>query len=198
MRVCSPPSGGSPARERRTWSPMGHRTWCSLTVPSAPRGLLQVLETGCGLLTAMVRTASPQVRAFHAYGVSGPEGFAAMGVVETLVHTHELAAGLALRWAPPVAAAVEVWPGYSDGVGDHHRGGAGPVLRQAAARCASSPGAPGTGTQRGSAGPGPGPDGRRSRAGPAVSALHGLPRAGSGRARGGAPSGWASSSTGRR
>ncbi|SED69142.1 hypothetical protein SAMN05216533_0296 [Streptomyces sp. Ag109_O5-10] len=66
-----------------------------------PEGLLQVLEAGCGLLTAMVRTVSPQVRAFHAYGVSDPEGFAAMGVVETLVHTHDVAAGLALPWAPP-------------------------------------------------------------------------------------------------
>lgn len=66
-----------------------------------PAGLLQVLETGCGLLAAVVRTVSPQVRAFHAYGVSDPEGFAAMGVVETLVHTHDVTAGLALPWAPP-------------------------------------------------------------------------------------------------
>ncbi|MGY4979562.1 hypothetical protein ACWCYL_20815 [Streptomyces sp. 900105755] len=66
-----------------------------------PAGLLQVLETGGALLAAMVRTVSPQVRAFHAYGVSDPEGFAAMGVVETLVHTHDVTAGLALPWAPP-------------------------------------------------------------------------------------------------
>lgn len=66
-----------------------------------PAGLLQVLETGGGLLAAMVRTVSPQARAFHAYGVSDPEGFAAMGVVETLVHTHDVTAGLALPWAPP-------------------------------------------------------------------------------------------------
>lgn len=66
-----------------------------------PAGLLQVLETGGGLLSAMVRTTSPQVRAFHAYGVSDPEGFAAMGVVETLVHTHDVATGLALPWLPP-------------------------------------------------------------------------------------------------
>jgi hypothetical protein len=64
-------------------------------------GLLQVLETGGGLLAAMVTTVSPQVRAFHAYGVADPEGFAAMGVVETLVHTHDVTAGLALPWDPP-------------------------------------------------------------------------------------------------
>lgn len=66
-----------------------------------PAGLLQVLAAGCGLLAAMVRTAAPEVRAFHAYGLSDPEGFAAMGVVETLVHTHDVAVGLALPWAPP-------------------------------------------------------------------------------------------------
>ncbi|MEU4690245.1 hypothetical protein [Actinoplanes sp. NPDC023714] len=29
------------------------------------------------------------------------EGFAAMGVVETLVHLHDLAGGLGLEWTPP-------------------------------------------------------------------------------------------------
>ncbi|MFI9787732.1 hypothetical protein ACIHEI_30130 [Kitasatospora sp. NPDC051984] len=66
-----------------------------------PTGLLQALDAGGGLLAAMVRTAAPQVRAFHSYGVSDPEGFAAMGVVETLVHTHDVAAALGLPWHPP-------------------------------------------------------------------------------------------------
>jgi len=64
-------------------------------------GLLQALDAGGGLLAAMVRTAAPQARAFHSYGVSDPEGFAAMGVVETLVHTHDVTAGLGLPWNPP-------------------------------------------------------------------------------------------------
>ncbi|OKJ16274.1 DinB family protein [Kitasatospora sp. CB01950] len=66
-----------------------------------PAGLLQTLEAGGGLLAAVVRTAAPQARAFHSYGVSDPEGFAAMGVVETLVHTHDATSGLGLPWAPP-------------------------------------------------------------------------------------------------
>ncbi|MFD8477822.1 hypothetical protein [Kitasatospora sp. NPDC059673] len=66
-----------------------------------PAGPLQALDAGGGLLAAMVRTAAPQVRAFHSYGVSDPAGFAAMGVVETLVHTHDVAAGLGLPWDPP-------------------------------------------------------------------------------------------------
>ena len=64
-------------------------------------GLLQVLEASGALLVAMVHTTPATVRAYHSYGVSDPEGFAAMGVVETLVHTHDLAEGLGLAWDPP-------------------------------------------------------------------------------------------------
>ncbi|MFD4857504.1 VOC family protein [Streptomyces atratus] len=64
-------------------------------------GLLQTLEASGALLAAMVRTASPEVRSYHSYGVSDPEGFAAMGIVETLVHVHDLAASLDVPWTPP-------------------------------------------------------------------------------------------------
>lgn len=68
---------------------------------AGPAGLLQVLEACGGLLIAMVRTLPSDVRAHHGFGVSDPEGFAAMGIVETLVHTHDLAEGLGLPWEPP-------------------------------------------------------------------------------------------------
>ncbi|MCG7527152.1 VOC family protein [Streptomyces sp. OfavH-34-F] len=70
---------------------------------AGPAGLLQTVEASGALLAAMVRTASPALRSYHGYGVSDPEGFAAMGVVETLVHAHDIAAGLGLEWAPPAA-----------------------------------------------------------------------------------------------
>jgi hypothetical protein len=64
-------------------------------------GLLQVLEV-CGVfLASSVRDAPAGRRAYHVFGVSDPAGFAAMGVVETLVHGHDLALGLRLRWEPP-------------------------------------------------------------------------------------------------
>ncbi|SEQ35337.1 hypothetical protein SAMN04487983_1004232 [Streptomyces sp. yr375] len=63
-------------------------------------GLVQVLEACGALLTAMVRTAAPGVRAHHGFGVSDAEGFAAMGVVETLVHLHDVAEGLGVGWTP--------------------------------------------------------------------------------------------------
>lgn len=68
---------------------------------AGPDGLLQVLDASGALLVAMVRTTAPEVRAHHVFGVSDPEGFAAMGIVETLVHTHDLAEGLGLAWDPP-------------------------------------------------------------------------------------------------
>lgn len=68
---------------------------------AGPAGLLRVLEACGGLLAAIVRTTPPDKRAFHPYGVSDAEGFAAMGIVETLVHVHDIAEGLGLSFTPP-------------------------------------------------------------------------------------------------
>ena len=86
-----------------------------------PSGLLQVLESAGGLLAAMVEVTAPEVRAHHVYGTSDPEGFAAMGVVETLVHMRDVAAGLELSWEPPQELCARVlhrlFPGAPE-VGD--------------------------------------------------------------------------------
>ncbi|MEU1018757.1 hypothetical protein [Streptomyces sp. NPDC005898] len=76
----------------------------TLADPAAgPAGLLMVVEACGALLTAMVATTPPAVRAHHGFGTSDPEGFAAMGVVETLVHTYDIAHGLGIgdTWSPP-------------------------------------------------------------------------------------------------
>ncbi|MGW5865775.1 hypothetical protein ACWFRJ_26730 [Streptomyces sp. NPDC055239] len=75
---------------------------------AGPAGLLQVLEASGALLIAMVRTTSPTIRAHHTFGASDPEGFAAMGIVETLVHTYDLAEGLGLEWTPPADVCARV------------------------------------------------------------------------------------------
>lgn len=75
---------------------------------AGPEGLLQVLEASAALLSAMVRTTGPEVLAHHVMGLSDPEGFAAMGVVEILVHTHDLAEGLGLEWDPPAELCARV------------------------------------------------------------------------------------------
>ncbi|GIE36021.1 hypothetical protein Ait01nite_090660 [Actinoplanes italicus] len=64
-------------------------------------GLVQVLESSGGLLAAVVEVAPAERRAFHPYGISDPAGFAAMGVVETVVHLYDVAIGLGWSWAPP-------------------------------------------------------------------------------------------------
>ncbi|MFD3512881.1 hypothetical protein [Streptomyces sp. NPDC058657] len=63
-------------------------------------GLLLALGSAAGLLHAVTVVKPPEARAHHVFGVSDPEGFAAMGVVETLVHTHDLAAGFGLGDSP--------------------------------------------------------------------------------------------------
>jgi hypothetical protein len=64
-------------------------------------GVIQALQACGALLVAMVRTSPPQLRAYHPDGVCGPEGFAAMGIVEILVHMHDIAQGLGIEWNPP-------------------------------------------------------------------------------------------------
>ncbi len=64
-------------------------------------GLLQALEACGALLTSMVRTTSPGLRSHHVFGAADPAGFGAMGVVETLVHTHDIASGLGIPFEPP-------------------------------------------------------------------------------------------------
>ncbi|AOR33634.1 GNAT family N-acetyltransferase [Streptomyces fodineus] len=66
-------------------------------------GLLHVIETTGALLAAAVRTAAPGVRAFHPYPFrsADAEGFAAMGIAEVLLHTHDMAEGLGLPYEPP-------------------------------------------------------------------------------------------------
>ncbi|MFD0060759.1 hypothetical protein [Streptomyces sp. NPDC056690] len=52
-------------------------------------------------MASVLRTAPSTTVSYHVFGPSGPEGFAAMAVVETLVHTHDIAQGLNRQWSPP-------------------------------------------------------------------------------------------------
>lgn len=68
---------------------------------ATPDGLLTVIEMCGELLGQAVSSASPHARAYHPCGTSDPEGFAAMGVLEVLVHAHDIAQGLGVVWEPP-------------------------------------------------------------------------------------------------
>ncbi|WP_369235160.1 GNAT family N-acetyltransferase [Streptomyces sp. R21] len=73
-------------------------------------GHLDVIETTGALLAAAVRTTPREVRAFHPYPFrsANREGFAAMGVTEILVHTHDIAEGLGLAYEPPAELCADV------------------------------------------------------------------------------------------
>ncbi|GHH73813.1 hypothetical protein GCM10018793_13270 [Streptomyces sulfonofaciens] len=75
---------------------------------AGPAGLLQVLEASAALMVAMARTTAPGKRAYHIYGVADPEGFAAMSVVEILVHMYDIAEGFGIPWAPPAELCARV------------------------------------------------------------------------------------------
>ena len=73
-------------------------------------GVVDVIETTGALLTAAIRTAPREVRAFHPapFRSANREGFAAMGVTEVLLHTHDIAEGLGIPYEPPAELCEDV------------------------------------------------------------------------------------------
>ncbi|WP_309060484.1 GNAT family N-acetyltransferase [Streptomyces sp.] len=76
--------------------------------PADNTGVLHVVGTAGALLAAAVRTTPRAVRAFHPYPFrhANREGFAAMGVAEVLLHTHDITEGLGgVPYEPPAELA---------------------------------------------------------------------------------------------
>ncbi len=73
-----------------------------VVAPSSPREVLEVVSACGRLLGAAVEHAGPETVAWH-WGMSDAAGFAAMGIAETLVHTHDIAHGFGVAWRPPEA-----------------------------------------------------------------------------------------------
>lgn len=75
-----------------------------------PARLLAAVGVQARLLSGSVAVADPHSRAHHVYGASDPNGFAAMGVVEVLVHTYDAVHGLdsSSTWTPPDDLAIPV------------------------------------------------------------------------------------------
>lgn len=74
---------------------------------TSPAGVLTVVSASARLLSAVIQAADPADRAWH-WGLCDPGGFAAMGVAELLLHTYDIAQGLALPWLPPAGLAAPV------------------------------------------------------------------------------------------
>lgn len=87
--VCEPARDGGPASA----------IWAERD--AGPAGLLRVVESAGGLFLAVLRAKGSEVRAFHSAGITDPDGYAALGLVETLVHVDDIARGLGVAWEPP-------------------------------------------------------------------------------------------------
>ena len=68
---------------------------------ASPAEVLEFAVTGGRILASMVRTSPPHVRAFHPTGMADPEGFAALGCNEALLHGNDIALGFGLSLDPP-------------------------------------------------------------------------------------------------
>ncbi|MBV2367068.1 maleylpyruvate isomerase N-terminal domain-containing protein [Streptomonospora sp. NEAU-YY374] len=89
--------------------------------PQAPiADCVEGLRIAASLLTTTVRDTPEEVRAWHPWGHADAAGFAAMGVVELLVHTHDIGRSLGLAWTMPgdlgAAALARLFP---DAPGGH-------------------------------------------------------------------------------
>jgi hypothetical protein len=58
---------------------------------ASPAEVLEFAVTGGRVLASMVRTSPAHVRAFHPAGTADPEGFAALGCNEALLHGNDIA-----------------------------------------------------------------------------------------------------------
>ncbi|MFD8228327.1 maleylpyruvate isomerase N-terminal domain-containing protein [Streptomyces massasporeus] len=73
-------------------------------VPAALEGI-RIAGT---LLAGTVRDTPPEVRAWHPYGHSDAAGFAAMGVLELVVHGRDIAQAVGVEYTPSDALAAPV------------------------------------------------------------------------------------------
>jgi hypothetical protein len=96
-----PPSATHVPISWRRLRPDGPTSTIFVDRAAGTAGLLQVLEVCGAFLAAIVRSAPAERRSYHIFGVSDPEGFAAMGVVELLAHGYDVARGLNRDWQPP-------------------------------------------------------------------------------------------------
>ncbi|MCL8015089.1 GNAT family N-acetyltransferase [Streptomyces sp. AS02] len=96
-------AGQLAGRAQNAWVPFD----IALEEDADNEGILHVIETTGTLLTTTIRTTPREVRAFHPYPFRSANrvGFAAMGVAEVLLHTHDIAEGLGLRYEPAAELA---------------------------------------------------------------------------------------------
>ncbi|PWI16359.1 GNAT family N-acetyltransferase [Streptomyces sp. Act143] len=84
-------------------------------------GLIDVVTTTGALFAATLRTAPRAARAYHPYPFrsANRDGFAAMGIAEALLHTHDIAQGFGVPYEAPAELAeyvlTTIFPGVRPG-----------------------------------------------------------------------------------
>lgn len=73
-------------------------------------GLTETVLASAELLAAQVDQARPEARAYHPHGLSDGPGFAAMGVIELLVHGYDVAQGTGVDVSPSSGLAIPEGP----------------------------------------------------------------------------------------
>jgi hypothetical protein len=85
---------------------------------ASPHDLLRIVSGTGRLLSIALAASDPSLRAWH-WGPTDPSGFAALGVNETLVHTHDITEGLGISWHPPEplcrGVLARLFPGAPEG-----------------------------------------------------------------------------------
>lgn len=74
---------------------------------ASPAEVLQAVTACSGLLSSVLATANPTLTVWH-WGACDPEGFAAVGVAETLLHTYDITQGLSVNWLSPAPLSAAV------------------------------------------------------------------------------------------
>ncbi|MBO1750761.1 hypothetical protein J4G33_02990 [Actinotalea sp. BY-33] len=90
-------------------SPTGGADLVAVTTEAGTPGIVASLRTLGHLMGDTLAATDDDVRAYHPWGVTDRTGYAAVGILETLVHGHDLLTGLGTRPdlpAGPAAAAV--------------------------------------------------------------------------------------------
>ncbi|WP_063761294.1 GNAT family N-acetyltransferase [Streptomyces sp. NRRL B-1347] len=80
---------------------------------TGPAAAVHAIEASGGLLAAVVRTTPKGVRGFHPfpYGSADARGFAAMGIVELLLHAYDVLSAFEVAYEPPerLCEALLAW-----------------------------------------------------------------------------------------
>lgn len=104
----TPPQGWIELAETPPQRPDGPELIIYPDRTTGTHGMVSCLDAAAGLLSAVVAVTPASRRGFHPYGISDASGFAAMGILEAVVHGHDVLAAHAIAYRPDDIPIVRV------------------------------------------------------------------------------------------